>query len=268
MLATPDIAAELRCALDPVAFAIERLNFEPDQWQADVLRSSASRLALNCSRQVGKSTTAAIMGTHRAVYHPRSLILLVSPSLRQSRELFAKVTDFLRMLDTRPALDEDNALSLALDTRSRVVCLPGNAATVRGYSAPSLVIEDEAAYCPDALYRSIRPMLAVSRGQLVLLSTPYGKRGHFFEEWQGGGEEWARFKITADDCPRIDAGFLDQEKRSLGERWFRQEYYCEFADVIDSVFHLADIERSITGDVSPLFKTPPTDDNVRPLKIA
>lgn len=268
MLATPDIASELRCALDPVAFAIERLNFEPDPWQVEVLRSSAPRLALNCSRQVGKSTTAAIKCTHRAVYHPRSLILLVSPSLRQSRELFGKVTDFLKMLDTKPALDEDNALSLALETGSRVVCLPGNAATVRGYSAPSLVIEDEAAYCPDSLYRSIRPMLAVSKGQLILLSTPYGKRGHFFKEWEGGGDEWGRFKITADDCPRIDAEFLKQERRSLGERWFRQEYYCEFADVIDTVFRLGDVERSISSDVTPLFKTPPHGDDVRPLSVA
>ena len=264
MSATPDVAAELRCALDPVAFAIERLNFEPDPWQADVLRSSAPRLALNCSRQVGKSTVAAIKSTHRAVYYPRSLILLVSPSLRQSRELFGKVTDFLRMLDTKPALDEDNALSLALDTRSRVVCLPGNAATVRGYSAPSLVVEDEAAYCPDDLYRSIRPMLAVSRGQLILLSSPYGKRGHFFEEWQSDGEEWDKFKITADDCPRISKEFLVQERKSLGERWFQQEYYCEFVETLDQVFRSEDIERSFTNAVKPLFSGDQGEE-IRPL---
>ena len=252
MVATPEIATELRCALDPVAFAQERLNFEPDRWQADVLRSSALRVALNCSRQAGKSTTAAILALHRAIYVPRSLILLVSPSLRQSRELFGKVTDFLRVLDTKPALDEDNALSLTLDTRSRVVSLPGTAATVRGYSAPDLVVEDEASYCPDELYRSIRPMLAVSGGRLMLLSTPFGRRGHFFAEWEDASAVWERVEVTADDCPRISKEFLEQERRSLGERWFRQEYYCEFVETLDQVFRYEDIERSFTDAVEPL----------------
>ncbi len=62
--ATPDIGAELRCALDPVAFAEERLNFQPDPWQTKVMRSPAKRMLLNCSRQAGKSTTTAIIGLH------------------------------------------------------------------------------------------------------------------------------------------------------------------------------------------------------------
>ena len=184
----PSMAAELRCALDPVAFAQERLKFDPDPWQETVLRSPAKRLALNCSRQAGKSTAAAIVALHHALYVPGSLILLVSPSLRQSRELFGKVADFLKMLDTKPQLDEDNRLSLAFDTGSRVVSLPGTAGTVRGYSAASLIVEDEASYVDDELYRSIRPMLAVSGGRLILLSTPFGKRGHFYETWQEGDD--------------------------------------------------------------------------------
>ena len=66
MLAAPKMATELRCALDPVAFAEERLNFCPDPWQAKVMRSPAKRVLLNCSRQAGKSTTTAIIGLHRA----------------------------------------------------------------------------------------------------------------------------------------------------------------------------------------------------------
>ena len=196
MLATPDIAAELRGALDPVAFAIERLNFEPDPWQADVLRSSASRLALNCSRQAGKSTTVAIMGTHRVVYHAGSLVLLVSPSLRQSRELFSKATDFLRRIDPPPQLDEDNKLSCTLANGSRLVSLPGTGETVRGFSAPDLIIEDEAAYVANSLYFAVRPMLAVSGGRLLLLSTPFGRRGHFFEAWEGE-EQWQRIEVPS-----------------------------------------------------------------------
>ena len=50
--------------------------------------------------------------------------------------------DFLRRLEARPALDEDNRLSFQLDYGSRVVSLPGTGETVRGFSAPDLIIED------------------------------------------------------------------------------------------------------------------------------
>jgi hypothetical protein len=38
----------------------------------------------------------------------------------------------------------------------------------------------------DDLYFAIRPMLAVSGGALLMLSTPAGRRGVFFEEWSEG----------------------------------------------------------------------------------
>ena len=89
---------------DPVEFAVDQLGFEPDPWQERVLRWDGSRLILNCSRQSGKSTIAAILGTHAALYRPGSLILLISPSLRQSSELFRKVDDSLSALNNPPKL--------------------------------------------------------------------------------------------------------------------------------------------------------------------
>ncbi len=261
------MAAELRYALDPVAFAVERLGFHPDPWQAETLRLSDRNTLLNCTRQAGKSTTTAVIALHTAVYQPGALVLLGSPSLRQSRELFIKVVEFLRRLDPQPALDEDNRLSFTLTNGSRVVSLPGTGETVRGFSAPDLIIEDEASFVADSFYRAVRPMLAVSGGRLILMSTPYGQRGHFFEAWRED-EGWHRVEVPATECPRITAKFLEDERRALGDLWFRQEYLCQFADVINAVFRLVDIERSITDDVAPLFETPPVDNDVRPLSLA
>jgi hypothetical protein len=252
MSAALDMAGDLRCALDPVAFAVERLNFIPDAWQTKVLRSSGQNILLNCSRQAGKSTTTSIIALHTAFYQPEALTLLVSPSLRQSRELFAKVCDFMRMLEPRPILEEDNRLSFTLGNGSRVVSLPGTAETVRGFSAPRLVIEDEAAFVEDGLYGAVRPMLAVSSGRLILMSTPHGKRGHFHEAWKDGGPEWLKIEVSALDCPRISDEFLEQERQALGDLWFRQEYGCEFLETIDQVFRYDDIARALSDDVEPL----------------
>jgi len=246
------LASDLACALDPAVFAAS-LGIVPDDWQAGVLRTRSKRLLLLCSRQSGKSTTTAVLALHRALYEPNSLVLLVSPSLRQSSELFRKVTTLLRGVEPAPARIEDNRLSLELANGSRVVSLPGSEATVRGYSGAALIVEDEAARVDDALYEAIRPTLATSDGDLVLLSTPFGARGHFWDAWANGGDAWERVRVTADDCPRISREFLDGERAALGALAFRSEYLVEFVDTVDQVFSSDHIRAALDDGVLPLW---------------
>lgn len=110
---------------------------------------------------------------------------------------------------------------------------------------------DEASRVPDALYEAIRPMLAVSGGRIVLLSTPAGRRGFFFREWTEGGAEWHRAKVTAFDCPRIPRDWLDQERAAIGPRAFAQEYLVEFKDAEDAVFAYDDVRAALRDDVTP-----------------
>lgn len=133
-----------------------------------------------------------------------------------------------------------------------LVGLPGNEATVRGFSAVSLLVIDEASRVSDELYLALRPMLAVSQGTLWLMSTPFGKRGFFYEVWEHGGSEWERVRVPASECPRIPASFLEEERKAMGERWYRQEYLCEFEDSVSGVFDRDLVERAIRGDVIPL----------------
>jgi len=247
------LAADLRNALDPAAFTVAYAKLVPDPWQADVLRSNTKRLLLNCCRQAGKSTIAAALAAHTVIHKPGALVLLVSPSLRQSSELFRKVSGLLQTADARSALVEDNRLSCTLENQARVVSLPSSEATVRGFSGADLIIEDEAARVPDDLYRAVRPMVAVSNGKLVLATTPFGKRGHFFEEWVNGGHTWERVLVAAPDCPRISSSFLEEERRSMGDSWFRQEYLCDFAETSDQVFGYDLVMSALSADIKPLF---------------
>ena len=130
--------------------------------------------------------------------------------------------------------------------------LPGTEGTIRGFSAVSLLLVDEASRVSDELYLAIRPMLAVSSGALWLMSTPAGKRGFFWEAWQNGGPEWERVQATAYECPRIPREFLEEERRVMGERWFRQEYLCEFVDEVSGVFDRDAVRRAVTSEVEPL----------------
>lgn len=208
-----------------------------------------------CTRQAGKSTTTAAKAVHEAVFRPGSLTLLLSPSLRQSSELFNKTKPYFDAL-TRLGLPvpnvQESALKIELKTGSRIISLPGDEKTVRGFSGVDLLIIDEAARVMDDLYYSVRPMLTVSGGRIVCLSTPWGKRGFFFTEWTDGGPAWQRTRVTARECPRIAPAFLEAERRVMGERWFQQEYGCEFRDTVDTLFGYDLIQQAFTPEIEPL----------------
>jgi hypothetical protein len=204
------------------------------------------------SRQSGKSQTAAALALREALLNPPSLVLLLSPTQRQSGELFRdKVRRLYNALGRPVACVQETALTMELANGSRIIALPGEEETIRGYSGVRLLVCDEAARIPDALYYSVRPMLAVSRGLLVALSTPFGRRGWFYEEWRGSNS-WDRVTVTATQCPRIAPEFLAEERVALGEHWFQQEYMLEFRDVIDALFRQEDIDAALMNDVQPL----------------
>jgi len=240
------IAADLALALDPVQLS-RAIGIDPDPWQAELLRSTAPRQLLNCSRQSGKSTTVALLAMHGAIYEPATLQLLLSPTLRQSGELFKKCAAVYRAMGRPVAPESETALTLSLENGSRIVSLPGKENTVRGYSGVRRLIVDEAARVANDLYLSVRPMLAVSGGQLIALSTPFGNRGWWYDAWVSH-EPWQRYEVPATMCPRIPPAFLDEERRTLGEWWFNQEYLCEFMDAQSQAFRREDIERAFLED--------------------
>lgn len=248
------LASDLATALDPVVLAA-RAGLPPDPWQAEVLRSTAPRLLLNCSRQSGKSSTVAVLAAHTALYQPPALVLLLSPGLRQSVELFKKVLAVYHAAGQPAAADAESVLRLELTNGSRIIALPGKEATLRGFSGVSLLVLDEASRIEDALYYATRPMLAVSGGRLILLSTPFGKRGVFHHEWTEG-PDWQRIEIHAEQCGRIPADFLAAERAALPAWIYRQEYECSFEEDAQAVFAYADVHAALTDDLEPLALWP------------
>ena len=238
------INEDLAAALDPVLFA-QTVGIDPDEWQQELLLSTKNRILLNCSRQAGKSTIVAIYALWQALNKPDSTVLVLSPSLRQSSELFKKVIHFYKELNKPVPAETETALTLELSNGSRIVSLPGTEKTIRGYNGVSLLLLDEAALVDDDLYRSVRPMMAVSNGRLIALSTPRGKRGFFYEAWENGGPTWERYRVTADECPRISKAFLEEEIDALGLRYYEQEYFCTFNENEACLFSRWVIERAV-----------------------
>ncbi len=243
---------DVAMALDPAVLFETALGSPPDPWQRDVLRTNAHRLLINNCRQSGKSTTVAALAVHTAVYTPHSLTLILSPGERQSKELLRKCVDIYHRLNRPVQAESENKLELELSNGSRIVALPANEGTIRGYSGVKLLLADEASRILDPLMAAVRPMLAVAGGRLVALSTPYGRRGWWYEAWAQSGPTWQRVEIPATACPRITPEFLQEERLALGERLYRQEYFNSFEEIEGQLFSAESIDRAFIMDEAPL----------------
>jgi hypothetical protein len=225
---------------------------EPDPWQAELLRARHDRILMLAGRQCGKSLCAAALGLRTALLEPGSLTLILSPTQRQSGELFrAKLLKLWRALGSPLKSRPPTRTELELSNGARVISLPENEEGVRCFSGVSLLILDEAARVADDLYFAVRPMLATSAGRIVALSTPFGQRGWFWEAWEGP-EAWQRVAVKASQCPRISADFLAQERRTLGSKWYSAEYENQFLRLGGGLFSPEDIDAAMNPNLEVL----------------
>lgn len=226
-----------------------------DEEQQRILNPANKRAILLCHRQYGKSSIASLLCFHQALFYPKSLCLLVAPSLRQSSENFRKVADALDSLSPKPDLTEDNKLTLQFTNGSRIVSLPGSQKTVRGFTAPDLIFIDEASEAADELFPALFPMLASNpEGRMILASTPKGQRGFFHRLWTEGGPEWLKIMKRASENPRLDPAFLEEARRTFPAWAYQQEMECEFVQAEDQYFSNATIEMMFNTTARPLWE--------------
>jgi hypothetical protein len=249
----PPPAVPVLPPMDAVELWHQAMGAGPDPWQETVLRSDAPRICLNCCRQAGKSSVVAVKALYIGLYQPKSLILLLSRSLRQSGELARKVFDAYETSGRKVPPEAETKLALELSNGSRILALPGgDEGALRGFSGVRCLIIDEASRCPDSLWVALRPMIAVSRGSIMLLSTPFGRRGFFHRVWSQS-QHWLKIQVTAEQCARLTPEFLAEEQVELGPRWYAQEYGCQFVEALGQVFSNAAIDAAFQNDIAPLF---------------
>ena len=80
---------------------------------------------------------------------------------------------------------------------------------------------------------------------MLLLSTPRGKRGHFYRVWKDG-INWKRVQVKATECPRISEEELQSAREDLDELWFDQEYMVHFNELFSNYFTAEEIEDLFT----------------------
>ncbi len=223
-----------------------------DKWQKDVLACKGN-VVLRSGRQVGKSTVISQKAGEYACNHPQKTILVIASVERQAFLIFEKILAYI--YDNHKNLikrgkDRPTKSRIRLTNGSVIHCLPTGLSGygIRGYTI-DLLIADEAAFIPEEVWTAVTPMLAVTKGDIILLSTPFGKGGYFFRCFED--ETFTSFHVSSEDCPRISKEFLEQEKKRMSRLQYAQEYLGEFVDELRRFFSTELIQSCMQPFVLP-----------------
>jgi len=253
MIINQDRAHYLALAVNPSKFAEVAFEFKPDEYQDGVLKRPDAEQLIVWSRQFGKSATVATLCLHTAVFNPDSVVLVAAQRKEVAQEMIRKARKGTRMLcgGFFPTVKKDNAGSLELSNGSRIMAVSGSESGPRGYTV-NLVVIDEASRVPEEYYEAVTPTQStVNRPKFIAMTTPYGRRGWFWDLWT---KNTGCFKqvLTYHDCPRISADFIAKEKARLPDYIFRQEYLCEFIDPKSAVFDYEDFMACINDNIETI----------------
>jgi hypothetical protein len=247
---------------DPALLMVDA-GLTPDPWQAEFLRSADNAVLMTCARQVGKTSAVAFKALSTLLTRPGSTAVVIAQREDQASELLRKAVHAYYRLGAPVPVRREGITYFELQTRARILALPGKERSVHGFTADLLIV-DEAARVPDEVFHAASPQLSVSGGQFVALSTAFVKTGFFYREWEREQDnrakhrppEYRLFSITAKECPRHSPEFLAAERRRMGEWWYNAAYLNVFGDDVAAVFRVEDIKRALDPDVLPLFAGP------------
>lgn len=226
---------------EPSYFVKHYIGEEPFDYQEDFMNHDSERKAFVSGRRVGKSRTASWLALWKAITYEGAEVLLTAKAQRQSMELFNQIQKEIRTSDISEdqwGIVRETRTEINFDNGSRILALPvgRDGANIRGYGGRNnMIIVDEAAFIPDAVFQEVlSPMMAVGGGQFILLSTPFGKKGFLYERFND--EDWYTMQVPTSANPMIADDFIDEQRKNLTNTQFKQEILGQFVESADSFF--------------------------------
>jgi len=165
---------------DPVTFCRDYLGFRPTEYQVRLLRDPSQFIVARWSRQSGKSHIVSVLLLWLSLRNPNHNIIILAPSLRQSKIIIRRITGLLKHLPKSLA-PKPLRTKIDFSNGSQIQALPNNPETIRGEPGVHLVYCDEFNYIADdsSLYDAVIFTLATTNGRFLATSTP-GTRDSIF----------------------------------------------------------------------------------------
>lgn len=219
----------------PIAYAEKILGVKPFPYQAKLLTDMNKRIVACMGRQTGKTTTIAMKAIYFAQTNPDVLVLITSPSLRQSMIMFDRVATFVYSTAyLRNKILRATRTLIQFENGSRIIALPCSENLLRGYTA-HMIILDEASWIPEEVITQILfPMLSTTDGCAILLSTPWDKNHFFYKAFVN--PTYSVHKVKSSECPLIKPKFLEEMRQNMTREAYLMEYEAEFVEALNSYF--------------------------------
>ncbi len=254
----------LRQLVDPLSWLEAYTRFKPFPYQDQLIRDYRCRLrVVRKARQIGITTAIAQEAIWKAYTRPNRLILIVSPSGRQSDKPMRIIQG---IVGNSPELAvhviNKNRHELTLDNGSSILALPNNPDRLRNYSADDIYLDEAAHFLNDEpVMGAIRPMLIAKGGSFTIVSTPFGKRGLFWDQYNVAlGQMDTNPLVRAYEMypswisPLIKKADIEEqlETGEMSEFEHRQEYRGEFIEQTDTYLPLELITSCVDSSLTNL----------------
>ncbi len=199
-----------------------------DPWQ-ERLKLLKGNIVIVSGRQSGKSAGVSILAGDEAMNIPNSFILIGAYVIEQAQWIFRKIHDYILAMQPKQIKGKVTLNFLELKNGSKIYCRPigDTGGGMRSFTA-TMVILDETAMIPDRAWEAIEPVISITKGRVILLSTPQGKKGFFYRATKN--KDYTLIHVSARDCPRHSKAFLDRKQAEMSPVAFATEYLGEFID--------------------------------------
>ena len=236
--------------------ALQNLTITLDPWQQEFIETKGDKL-LCTGRQVGKSVISSIDAALWALKHPKKIVLMIAPTERQAYALFEKTLDVIYRTDKKQIKRgkfRPTKSKIQLKNGTIIWCLPTG---LSGLGIRFLTVHrlyaDEASRIPEMVWDAVTPMMLTTGGDTILLSTPFGTDGYFYDcliNKKNGFNSYTRFRTdslkvmedraicaTWSEFQREKAiERIGQEKARMSALAFAQEYMGQPLDDLKQVF--------------------------------
>ena len=208
-----------------------------DEWQKKVLETKGN-IVLRSGRQVGKSAVISIKVGDYALKNSGKNVMVIAKTERQARLLFTKIKNYInnknRMM-IKMGIERPTNQRMQLKNETTIYCLPAgdNGWGIMGYTI-DLLVADEAAFIPEEVWNSVIPTLTVTKGNIILLSTPFQREGYYYDCFDD--PTFTTFHQSSEDSPRKDDAFLSQQKKRFTRAQYAQMYLGEFLEGTNRFF--------------------------------
>ena len=200
-----------------------------------------------CGRRFGK-TYLALRELARAARYPNRRVFYVAPTYRQAKQIcWDELKRKLYNLNWVDGVNESD-LTIKLINGSKI-SLRGadNFDSLRGVGLDFLIMDEFAMIDPKAWTEVLRPTLSDKGGGAMFISTPMGQGNWAYDLYMRGkdaNDEWASFQFTTLDGGNVPAEEIEQARKDLDVRTFRQEYEATF-ETYSGVIHYNFDEQNI-----------------------